>query len=57
MLSITIKVGQSLQVGESTIHCVSRDGNNIRIAIEAPKSLPILRDNAKKDRCGLVCTT
>lgn len=52
MLSLTIKPGQSLQIGASTIHSVSRDGNNIRIAIEAPKSVPILRDNAKKDRRG-----
>lgn len=44
MLSISAKVGSSFHIGVATVHIVSRQGNQIRIGIEAPTWLKVWRD-------------
>ena len=40
--------GSSFSIGQDiTVHILSAVGDNVRIGIEAPKELPILRDDAK----------
>jgi carbon storage regulator len=46
MLVIGLKPGESFVVGDQIrIRVVSVDGRRIRIGIEAPKDLPVLRDS------------
>lgn len=52
MLILTRKHGQALTIGDSiTVVVVGIDGDEVRIGIEAPREIAILRDNAK-DRQG-----
>jgi carbon storage regulator len=52
MLILTRKQGQAVSIGENiTVVLVAIDGDEVRIGIEAPRSVAILRDNAK-DRQG-----
>lgn len=48
MLVITRKVGTSFTLGEATVHIVEQRGQHIRLAIDAPKGVRIIRDDAKK---------
>ena len=44
MLILNRKAGESLEIGEDiTVTVVSVDGGKVRLAISAPKSVPILR--------------
>ena len=44
MLILNRKAGESLQIGEDiTVTVVSLDGNRVKLAISAPKSVPVLR--------------
>lgn len=44
MLILNRKAGESLEIGEDiTVTVVSIDGGKVRLAISAPKSVPILR--------------
>jgi carbon storage regulator len=47
MLSITRKPGESFTIGDDIRIIITRvQGSNVRIAIEAPQHLKILRDDA-----------
>lgn len=47
-LVLTRGEGESVHIGaEITVHVVKVEGGRVRLAIVAPKSLNILRDNTK----------
>jgi len=46
MLVITRKPGESFGIGDSVVHVLSSRRGAIRIGIEAPKHVPIYRDDA-----------
>lgn len=47
MLVLSRKVGQAFKVGdEVTVRVIEVRGDKIRIGIEAPRSIPIVRDDA-----------
>ena len=46
MLAITIKPGQSGQVGAATVH--NTGSSTIRVGVEAPPAVLILRSDAKR---------
>lgn len=48
MLVISRRKGESLWIGEDIKVMVVRDGNNVRIGIDAPTGVPILRDEVKQ---------
>jgi carbon storage regulator len=49
MLVITRRPGESFAIGpDITVHVVQVRGEQVRIAIEAPRSIRIARDNIKK---------
>jgi carbon storage regulator len=51
MLVLTRKAGQSFCIGESIVITVqSIKGEHVRIAIEAPKEIPILREELRDAR-------
>ena len=44
MLALTRKKGESIQIGDDiTVHIIQVEGNQVRVAIEAPTSISILR--------------
>lgn len=44
MLVLTRRVGESIQIGkEIEIHIISVEGNQIRIGVDAPKDVLVLR--------------
>ncbi|NLA27612.1 MAG: carbon storage regulator CsrA [Firmicutes bacterium] len=44
MLVLTRKTGQSIVIGDNiTVRVISIDGNTVRLGIEAPRELPIYR--------------
>jgi carbon storage regulator len=48
MLLLDRRPQETITIGEDIVITVVRvDGNNVRIGIDAPKSVPILRHNAK----------
>ena len=45
MLIITRRAGQKIMLGDDvTIHVMEIVGNSVRIGVEAPKSLPVYRE-------------
>lgn len=45
MLIITRRAGEKIVLGDDiTIHVMEIAGNNVRIGVEAPKSLPVYRE-------------
>lgn len=47
MLVISRRVGQKILIGDDiVVMFVSREGNKVRIGIEAPKDIPIHRDDS-----------
>lgn len=47
MLVLTRKVNQRIRVGDDVVITVVRiDGDTVRIGIDAPRKMPILRDDA-----------
>ncbi len=45
MLIITRRPGQKVMLGDDvTLHVMEVSGNNVRIGIEAPKSVPVYRE-------------
>ena len=50
MLCIKRKQGESFTVGEATIHIGQFSRGEISIFIDAPKNIPIVRDDAKCKR-------
>lgn len=45
MLIITRRAGQKVMLGDDvTVHVMEIVGNSVRIGVEAPKSLPIYRE-------------
>ncbi len=45
MLIITRRAGQKIMLGDDiTLHVMEIHGNNVRLGIEAPKSLPVYRE-------------
>ena len=45
MLIITRRAGQKVMLGdEITVHVMEIVGNSVRIGVEAPKSLPVYRE-------------
>jgi len=48
MLVLSRKIGESISIGKDiVIRIVSIDKNNVKVGIEAPKSLVILREELK----------
>jgi carbon storage regulator len=47
MLIITRKIDQTFTVGNVVIKIVDVDRNKVRVGIEAPKDIPIYRDDVK----------
>ena len=46
MLVLTRHVGQSLIINNNiTVRIISIDGDNVKVGIEAPKEIPICRDD------------
>lgn len=43
MLVLTRKSGEEILIGEVRMRVVRIDGNRVRIAIDAPKEVPVLR--------------
>ena len=51
MLLITRKPGQTFTIGdEVSVKITAVHGNQVRIAIDAPKHIEIKRDDMKKDK-------
>lgn len=49
MLVLSRRIGEAIYVGDDiVIKVVDIDRNKVRIGIEAPKSVPIARDDIKK---------
>ena len=49
MLVISRRIGETIQIGNDiTLQITSINGNQVKLAIEAPRDIPILRDDAKK---------
>lgn len=49
MLVVTRKVDESLRIGDSiTITIVRVQGDQVRVGIDAPKHVQVLRDDAKR---------
>lgn len=48
MLVLSRKVGSKVQIGEAQVTVLSVAGNVIRLAIEAPPSVKVLREEAKR---------
>ena len=47
-LVVTRRAGEGIQIGESiSVHIIDVVGGSVRIAITAPRSIQIVRDNAK----------
>jgi carbon storage regulator len=45
VLIITRRPGQRIMLGDDiTLHVMEINGNNVRLGIEAPKSLPVYRE-------------
>ena len=45
MLIITRRAGQKIMLGDDvTVHVMEIVGNSVRIGVEAPKSLPVYRE-------------
>ena len=45
MLIITRRPGQKIMLGDDvTLHVMEVSGNNVRLGIEAPKSIPVYRE-------------
>jgi len=50
MLVLTRKVGEQIQIGDGvTVTVVRVSPNSIRLGVEAPTGIAILRDDAKVD--------
>lgn len=47
MLVISRKIGDSIRIGDDINIVILRVGNTVRIGIEAPKNVSIVRDDAK----------
>lgn len=47
-LTITLKSGGSVAIGDSTVRVLRVTPSGAEIRIEAPENVPILRENAKK---------
>lgn len=47
MLVITRKLNESFSVGNIVIKIIDIDRNKVRVGIEAPKDVPIYRDDTK----------
>ncbi len=46
-LVLTRRPGEAVQIGpDITVHIVSVEGQKVRVAIHAPKDVPVVRDNA-----------
>lgn len=43
MLVLTRKAGESIHIGESTVQVTRIDGNSVKLGIDAPRSVPIVR--------------
>jgi len=51
MLVLTRRVGESIRIGENiNVQVYGINGNQIKIGIQAPKDVDIVRDNCKTDR-------
>ncbi len=46
MLALTLKPGEKLKIGDTTVTVTEVKGNKIRIAIDAPKEIQISRGEA-----------
>lgn len=47
MLALTIKVGHSVQVGETTVYVVRLKPDGVILSFDAPPEVRIVRDDAK----------
>jgi carbon storage regulator CsrA len=46
MLVLKIRIGESIKIGDVAITLMERDGNIIKIAVDADKSIPVRRVSA-----------
>lgn len=52
MLVLTRKPNQSIQIGDNiTINVVRVRGNTIKLGIEAPREVPVIRSELKEKKC------
>lgn len=51
MLTISRSENQSIKIGDNITIYVTRAGNNeVKLMIDAPREIPVMRDNAKLRR-------
>ena len=43
MLVLDLKVGESVKIGEAVVTLEEKSGRTARLAIEAPRSVPVVR--------------
>ena len=47
-LIITRTVGESVDIGDATVRVMSVKGSEVRLSIQAPRNVAIVRDDAHK---------
>lgn len=58
MLVLSRKVGESIVIGDNIkITVVKINGNNVRLGIEAPKEIPVVREELSKKQQNNAKTT
>jgi carbon storage regulator CsrA len=50
MLCLSLKSGEWMSIGAARVKIERVDGQNVRLVIDAPKEIRVLRDNAGKRR-------
>lgn len=54
MLVLSRKSGESIQIGDAVVTVVRSRNGTVRLAIEAPREVPIVRTELRENRLQLV---